>query len=893
MFGVGGARADAFVSTWLMTVVFAGAGVATLIAGRDTPERAPWTLMGVGLVIYALGSAYYALILAGGDATFPTPADALWLAFYPFALVAIVLLVRARFSRLHAGIWLDVAIGGTVVAAIGATLVFEPVFEMTLGDGFASAARLAYPIGDLVPIGFVTVVWALGGGRVDRSWTLLGAGFVMLALADSAYVVQAAADTWAPGGWGDIPYFLAVMLIAAAAAAARGESRLDARASDTGVTVPVAFGLAAVVLATYETVTSLNPLATSLIRVTLLAVVVRLAVTLRWLARQRAHLEAVAQRDPLTGVANHRTLHERLAFERERAAVGATPLSVVVLDMDYFKRFNDTYGHQEGDAALQAIARVLVAEVAGAGIVGRVGGEEFAIVLPHAGPDAAYEIAERCRTALARLPLHGSGISCSTGVASHPDDDPEGTRLLELADGALYWAKRSGRGQSRRFDPREVVLLSSREQHEQVLTVLATPGALTPVFQPIVELATGRVAGYEALTRFLDTQPVRSPDMWFAQARRCGLGPALEARAIEVALAACDRPAGTFLSLNLSPAALLSREVFRVLPNDLSDIVIELTEDELFATGEALDTCLAALRARGARIAVDDAGAGYAGLQQLIRVKPEIVKVDRSLVCGVQEDDSRRAMLEALSRFAISTGASVCAEGIEETAEIELLGRFDIAYGQGYLLARPGPPWPAVDAEAAASAAARIDSGMRVGRSLAAGGRMTLGTVAEALAHVRTHGELDSVRDLIARLLHADDVAVSRNVPDARCVETLTSHDWARRGERFAYDDYPMTEHVVREQAIGQVIVGDDAADPAEVALLAAAGFGAALFAPAVFRAETVGLLEVYRHTARPWSDAEVDRARVVAHHLGLVALEVGAGADDGSFVSLTKSLRA
>jgi diguanylate cyclase (GGDEF)-like protein len=894
--GLGGSGLDSFLADWLTPIAFFGTGSAMVFAARSTGvERTAWTLLGSGVIVYACGSTYYRLVLADVPAPgFPTAADAMWLAIYPFAFVAIVSLVKARFVRLHAGVWLDVAIGGTVVAAVAAAVVFEPVFDVTVADGMANAARLAYPLGDLLPIGFVAVVWALSGWRIDRSWALLGGGFAMLAIADSAYVVQAASNSWSPGTWTDLFYVFGGMFLAGGAAAARNRSTIESQPVDTGVTVPVASALTAVALATYEAIATLNPLATSLSRLTLFAVVIRLGVSLRWLSGQRVRLAALARTDPLTSLANHRTLHERLAAERERAAAEGTELSVAVLDMDHFKLFNDTFGHQEGDAALQIIARELLREVGGRGLVARPGGEEFAIVLPDCTPKEAFELAERCRRALSRVPIQGGGVSCSSGVASYPADDADGARLLEFADGALYWAKRSGRGQTRRYDAREVVLLSSSEQHEQVRAVLAQPDGLTPVFQPIVELTTGRVAGYEALTRFLNTEPVRAPDLWFAQARRCGLGPALEARAIEVALSAPGRPTGTFLSINVSPAALMSAEVAGVLPADLSDIVIELTEDELFSTDAALDERLASLRARGARIAVDDAGAGYAGLQQLIRVKPEIVKADRSLVTGLDHDPSKLAMIDALSRFAISTGAAVCAEGIEHAAELRELAHLDITYGQGFVLARPGAPWPEIAAGTAAEAAAKIDNGMRAERALE-GERalMSLGAATDALARTRTRADLDHAAKLIARLMHADEAMISRALPRSRCVETLTSHSWTRPRERFSYDDFPTTEHVLRSQALGQLIAGDPAGDPAELDLLAASGFEAVLMLPIVFRAESVGLLEVYRRTARPWTGSEIDQVRVLAHHLGIVALEVGGAEQDaGTLDSLAASYR-
>ena len=132
------------------------------------------------------------------------------------------------------------------------------------------------------------------------------------------------------------------------------------------------------------------------------------------------------------------------------------------------------------------------------------------------------------------------------------------------------------------------------------------------------------------------------------------------------------------------------------LPDDLSDVVIELTEHELFSSGEALEARLAELRARGARVALDDAGAGYAGLQQLIRVAPDILKIDRSLVHGAHSDASRYALLEALVTFAGTTGAAVCGEGVEDLADLRALADLDATYAQGYALARPAAPWAAL-----------------------------------------------------------------------------------------------------------------------------------------------------------------------------------------------------
>ena len=865
----GGGLEDAF-ALWFMPAAFAGSGLATLVRGRALGRPGlPWLVLGAGLLSYAAGNVWFNLVHVGDPSPpFPSVADGLWLLLYPLAWTAMAMLVRQRYANVSASAWLDGSIGALVVGSFAAAFIFEPIFDVTVSHGAASVARLGYPLGDLVALGLVVVVWCVSGRATERFWILLGAGFALLALADGTYVVKAGTGTWMPGEFTDLVWAVGTMLMAAAAWAVPAEVRVHRRPAPIRVLAPCAFALAAVGLTAYGVVSMLNPLAVTLTLATLLAVVVRFGLALAWLTRQRADLADQAATDPLTGLANHRALHERLGEELSRALRKGHPLSVVALDLDHFKAINDTYGHSEGDEVLLRIAGALRDQMRAYDVVGRIGGEEFALVLPDAGPAEAVAIAERCRAALAGVVVHGDAVSCSAGVASYPADGPDGHRLLEMADGALYQAKQAGRDQVRRYDPREVVLLSSAEQQAQVRAVLEDPEAITIVFQPIVELATGRIAGYEALSRFARATPVRPPDVWFAQARRCGLGNALEARAIERALAVGGRPEGTFLTLNVSPAGIHSPEVAGVLPADLTGLVLELTENELFTADPALDAALAALRERGARIAVDDAGAGYAGLQQLIRVKPDILQLDRSLVQGLHLDASKTALLESLARFASTTGAAVCAEGTEEIDELRALARFDVAYAQGYALGRPGPPWAGIAEDVAGEVASEERWGMRV-VAPAAGGAVSFGHVADVLARMRTRADLHDAVALIRRLTQAQEIAISSVVPGERCIETLHDLSFIATGERFSYDDYPTTGRVLEHQTLGQIVAGDPAADPAEVQLLLDAGFAAVLLVPVISRAETVGLLELYRVDARPWTASEIDQARMLAHHLG------------------------
>jgi EAL domain-containing protein (putative c-di-GMP-specific phosphodiesterase class I) len=359
-------------------------------------------------------------------------------------------------------------------------------------------------------------------------------------------------------------------------------------------------------------------------------------------------------------------------------------------------------------------------------------------------------------------------------------------------------------------------------------------------------------------------EPVRPPDQWFAQAHRCGLGAELEAAALRAALAAGPPPGGAFLALNVSPAALLDAPVRAALPADLSGIVIELTEHQLFSTGEDLQQALAELRARGARIALDDAGAGYAGLQQLIHVAPDILKLDRSLVHGAHADASKLALLEALITFADSTGAAVCGEGIEDLADLHVLVDLNVTYAQGYGLARPGAAWQEL-AAAAVNAAAEVRAGARVspaaGRGAGSWAR-NLGELAEALATVEDHSALERVGVRAAQLLAAEDAALM--VVRDGMLEQIAGYDHDQGG-CWPVEDYPATKHVIETRRPAQVVVGDPAADPAELEELQRIGMGALLMIPVAVAGGSLALMEVYRRRAQPFSVAEIDRARVVA----------------------------
>ena len=382
----------------------------------------------------------------------------------------------------------------------------------------------------------------------------------------------------------------------------------------------------------------------------------------------------------------------------------------------------------------------------------------------------------------------------------------------------MYWAKRSGRDQSRRYDRRLAGELSGDGQRAEVEALLANEGSIVPVFQPVLELATGRVAGYEALARMPDG-PFRPPDQWFAQAHRAGLGAALEAAALRAALRAGGRPERTFLALNVSPGALLSPEVRDALPDDLSGIVIELTEHELFSADASLDREIGRLRARGARIALDDAGNGYAGLQQIIRIAPDVLKLDRSLVDGIHDDPHRFALLEALISFASTTRAAICAEGVEALEDLAVLAGLDVTYAQGWALARPDAPWAVLSPGAAAAGSADLRLGLRVARETSEERAPTLGDVIALLAGVSCVDDIRAVAEMIPAVLGARRRGglarrARRGLRRGHQPPRLVAAGPALRARATT----PSTAYVLRTRTAGQVVAGDPASDPAEVA---------------------------------------------------------------------------
>jgi len=230
----------------------------------------------------------------------------------------------------------------------------------------------------------------------------------------------------------------------------------------------------------------------------------------------------------------------------------------------------------------------------------------------------------------------------------------------------------------------------SQRREERIRRVL-DEDLLHAVYQPICTLA-GSTIGAEALARFRGP-PSRSPLRWFAEADEVGLLRELELAAVRAALSAMpDLPEHVFLSINVSPGTLATAGFLRLIASsDGARVVVEITEHARINDYESLGEALDAVRAFGVRVAIDDAGAGFASLRHILRLEPEFIKLDRTLIDGIEADRSRQALAAGLISFAEKIDATIVAEGIERPAEVDALADLGVRYGQGYFFARPAP----------------------------------------------------------------------------------------------------------------------------------------------------------------------------------------------------------
>ena len=418
--------------------------------------------------MYALGGVVYLVgVATAASPPFPSAADWMWLGMYPWLLAGLVGLVRARGLGSHVSVWFDGLVGALALATLGAALIFEPVWQ-TAVDADAAFA-FALPLADLLLTGFIVIVCAVQGWRLDRTWLALGAAFILLGIADSFYVITSVTDSWAPGRLLDLPYAVAILLVGCAAWQPRGPR---AEVDPTGLRVlafPVASALVAVLVGIYDQVAGLSAVTRVLDSATLLAVVARLAFTFDSYRTILAASRTEALTDQLTGLGNRR----RLLDDLDRSLLGLpSPFGIAFFDLDGFKGYNDTFGHAAGDALLGRLGARLAAAVGDAASAYRMGGDEFCVLAR--GDVASIEaVVARASAALCESG-EGFAIANSHGTAHLPDEAASAQVALRLADQRMY-ARKNVRPYSAGSQTRDVLVrvLNEREPdlHDHVLDV--------------------------------------------------------------------------------------------------------------------------------------------------------------------------------------------------------------------------------------------------------------------------------------------------------------------------------------------------------------------------------------------------------------------------------------
>jgi diguanylate cyclase (GGDEF)-like protein len=421
-------------------------------------ERLAWSLLAGGLLAWAAADIYFATLPTD---TMPSLADVGWLALYPASYVAMGLLVRERAVSESRGPWLDGLLGVCSVSALGAALIFNPVASVGGSSTAAVAVNLAYPLGDILLLGFVAGAVALMGWRSDRTWLLLGAGLCVSAIADGWYLYLVATDGYREGMLIDALWPAAMLLIASAAWTPDSARRFKPKLEGWRVlAMPAAFMLTALGLLVLDHFQRLSNLSIAFATAAIVVGIVRMALIFRQNLTMLAGSRIEATTDALTGLRNRRALLTDLELELVAASV-AEPRVLMLFDLDGFKDYNDSYGHLAGDELLARLGHRLQDAVSPRGAAYRLGGDEFCVLLSP-GPAGSEPLMAAAATAL-REEGDGFVVESSYGQVLLPLEARSVSKALQVADQRMYAHKHGGHDAAGR-QTRDVLLSTLRER---------------------------------------------------------------------------------------------------------------------------------------------------------------------------------------------------------------------------------------------------------------------------------------------------------------------------------------------------------------------------------------------------------------------------------------------
>jgi len=712
-------------------------------AHRDHHRRF-WSLLAWGGLCYALALLTWAAYdsILGIEAPVASLGDALWSlqsALYVSALAYLL----AKESGVKRGIrfLFDTAIVVTAVGAIGWEFVIRPQLGTLLAaEGWQAVVGTAsYPISDLAILCILFMLYYDRCFPYPRSvFVPFVSGFIVYVVADTAYLYQAASDTYRVGGWVDPLYAATVPFLVLAgsrsATALPGASRRP-KAEGTNPQARYMWMYGGLIALLAFTVIQTDADSLNVVFLACMAILTLVVVRQVWVLLENETLMAKLQRtlrktevlalyDPLSLLPNRRFFEKQASEDLERANRAANEdghedrneerkaersLAVLFLDLDRFKYVNDGYGHEAGDALLQEVAQRLTKLAGGRHFVARMGGDEFTMLCRGLGSERELrELAERVLGEIGRpYPFGPDGFraTASVGVAVYPKDGTTVASLLKNADIALYKAKSQGKNRAVFYSERFNQVLSLQMAMETELRKAIERDELILHYQPQVDASTRKLVGVEALIRWQKQPGVMvSPAEFIPLTEETGLivpiGEWVIRTACRQAKRWMDAGAPEFhMSVNVSPRQFSEANFAEVVSSILEEtglpperLALEITEGIAIQDVRETVEKLLALKRIGVLVSMDDFGTGYCSLAYLTLYQADALKIAQTFISGVSADSDRASIVKAILAMASSLKLTVIAEGVETEEQYLFLKNNGCDWIQGYYFHKPLPP---------------------------------------------------------------------------------------------------------------------------------------------------------------------------------------------------------